>query len=72
MTAVQGYLQAVGIDAELDPMQRARWNQLAIQGGKWEGLMWAGVSPNPDVAAVLATRYGRHRIIFLDAFPDDY
>ena len=72
MTAVQGFLQAVGIDAELDPMQRARWNQVAIQGGKWEGLMWAGVSPNPDVAAVLATRYGNTGSYAAMLYPDDY
>jgi len=72
MTAVQGYLQAVGIDAELEPIQRARWNQLAIQGGKWEGLMWAGVSPNPDVAAVLATRYAGTGSYSQMLLPDDY
>ncbi len=72
MTAVQGYLQAVGIDAQLDPIQRARWNQLAIQGGKWEGLMWAGVSPNPDIAAVLATRYGNTGSYAAMLYPDDY
>ena len=72
MTAVQGYLQAVGIDGELEPIQRARWNQLAIQGGKWEGLMWAGVSPNPDVAAVLATRYAGTGSYSQMLLPDDY
>jgi peptide/nickel transport system substrate-binding protein len=72
MTAVQGYLQAIGIDAELDPMQRARWNQVALQGGKWEGLIWAGVSSNPDVAAWLASRFAGAGPYSQMLFPDDY
>ena len=55
--AVQGYLKAVGIDAELDPVLNPRWNELALQGGKWEGLLQAGVIGNPDVAGGLASRY---------------
>ena len=56
-TAVQGYLKGVGIDAELDPNTMARYNQIAFQGGKWEGLMMSGPSPNPDIVAPLAQRY---------------
>ena len=56
-TAVQGCLKAVGIDAELDPMQSTRYDQIALQGGKWEGLLWAGMMPNPDVIAALSSRY---------------
>jgi ABC-type transport system substrate-binding protein len=70
--AAQGYLKAVGIDAELDPVQRARWYQLAIQGGKWEGLIWAGVSPNPDVSAALATRYAGGGTYTQMLVPPDY
>ena len=33
-TAVQGFLQAVGIQAELDPAQTARYNQISSQGAK--------------------------------------
>lgn len=38
-TAVQGFLKAVGIDADLDPATSARWNEVALAGGKWEGLL---------------------------------
>ena len=34
--------------------------------------MWAGVSPNPDVAAVLATRYGNTGSYASMLYPDDY
>ncbi len=56
-TAIQSYLKAVGIDAELDPMMTGRYDQIAMQGGKWEGLIINAVSPNPDIAAALAARY---------------
>ena len=41
-TAVQGYLKAVGIDVELDPSQSGRYDQIALRGGKWEGLIQNG------------------------------
>jgi hypothetical protein len=47
----------VGIDAQLDPITNAKWQQIAQQGGKWEGLIMGGTLANPDVAASLATRY---------------
>jgi peptide/nickel transport system substrate-binding protein len=72
MTAVQGYLQAVGIEAQLEPMQRGLWNQVALQGGKWEGLIWAGVSSNPDIAAWLASRFAGGKPYSQMLLPDDY
>ncbi len=39
-TAVQGYLRAVGIDAELEPVQNARWNQLAWTIQIYQTIGW--------------------------------
>lgn len=72
-TAVQGMLKAVGIDATLDPVPITRWSQVALTSGTWEGMFWAGISPNPDVAAALASRYaGGGRYYSQTLVPDDY
>jgi ABC-type transport system substrate-binding protein len=71
--AVQGFLKAVGIDAELDPAQKARYDQLATQGGKWEGLIMNRVSPNPDVTGVIAAIYAGGGLSYAEMLvPDDY
>ena len=71
-TAVQGYLKAVGIDAELDLMQTGRYDQMAFLGGKWEGLLHGGVSANIDVIAALAERYSGGKFYSQMITPDDY
>ena len=72
-TAVQGYLKAVGIDAELDPSQVGRYDQIVLQGGKWEGLICNSVSPYPDVAAGLNMMYSGGGKYFSQMLaPDDY
>lgn len=71
--AVQGYLKAVGIDAELDPIQIARYDQVALQGGKWDGMIMNAVLANPDVVALLAQSYaGKGKSYAQMAVPDDY
>jgi peptide/nickel transport system substrate-binding protein len=71
--AVQGYLKAVGIDAELDPVQTGRYDQIAFQGGKWDGLLCDAVSPNPDLTAALAQNYSGGGKYFTQMLvPDDY
>jgi peptide/nickel transport system substrate-binding protein len=72
-TAVQGYLKAVGIDTELDPIQSGKYDQLALQGGRWDGLLVNMVSPNPDVTAALAQIYSGGGKNFTQMLvPDDY
>ena len=72
-TAVQGYFEAVGIHAELDPSQTARYNQISSQGGKWEGLVVDAIKANPDVAAALAMQYaGGGRSFVSMLVPEDY
>lgn len=56
-SAVQGFLKEVGIDVQLDPTQAGRWFQAGVQGGDWEGFIYTGPFPNPDVAGTLALRY---------------
>ena len=72
-TAVQGYLKAVGIDVELDPMQMGRHTQTIWQGGKWEGLIMTQPSGNPDLLVLLAPFYGgRGKYLAQMLVPDDY
>jgi len=70
--AVQGYFKAVGIDAELDPAPGGRYDQ-TTSGGKWEGLLMASRSGNPDVVAPLAMWYsGSGKYYTQMLVPDDY
>jgi peptide/nickel transport system substrate-binding protein len=73
-TAIQSYLKAVGIDAELEPMTPGRYDQLAMApGGKWEGLIINALSPNPDLAGGLAARYSGGGIYYNSMItPEDY
>ncbi len=54
--SVQGYLKAVGIDAEMDAATAGRWNQTTMGGGRWDGLVFGGATGEPDIVALLATR----------------
>lgn len=72
-TAVQGFLKAVGIDAEMDPMQQARLTQTAWDGGKWEGLILSREAANPDLAGLLAQSFAGGGKFFTQMLvPDDY
>jgi peptide/nickel transport system substrate-binding protein len=72
VAAVQGYLKAVGIDAEIDATQPGRWNQSAM-GGTWEGLIFGSASGEPDVLSLLAVRMsGLQNWYKVTDFPPDY
>jgi peptide/nickel transport system substrate-binding protein len=72
-TSIQGYLKAVGIDAELDPVQNARYDQIALGGVNWEGLIIDSLSANPDVAGALSQRYVGGGTYFASMLaPNDY
>ena len=72
-TAVQGYLKAVGIDAEMDPMQQARLTQVAWDGGKWEGLILSREAANSDLVGLLAQSFAGGAKFFTSMLvPDDY
>jgi peptide/nickel transport system substrate-binding protein len=72
IAAAQGYLQAVGIDAELDATMQARWDQTAM-GGAWEGLIFGAGSGEPDVLTLLAVRMsGLANWYKATDFPADY
>lgn len=73
-TAVQGYLQAVGIDAQLEPVQSARYDTIYVRGAGWEGI--AEVSPssaNPDLTSVMAMRHFKGSKFYSQMLlPDDF
>jgi peptide/nickel transport system substrate-binding protein len=72
-TAVQSYLKAVGIDVELDAAASGRYIQTAWQGGKWEGLIMAQPSGNPDTVVHLVTFYaGNGKAYSQMLVPSDY
>jgi peptide/nickel transport system substrate-binding protein len=71
--AVQGFLQAVGIEAELEPIMIGRYDEIAFKGGRWEGLLMNAVLPNPDLVAILALNYaGRGKEYIQMLVPEDY
>ena len=72
-TAVQAYLKEIGIDVQLEPVQTARLAQITSEGGKWEGMVPGPVSPNPDVAAMLAARLNGGGMFYSQMLlPEDY
>jgi peptide/nickel transport system substrate-binding protein len=72
-TAIQGYFKVVGIDAALDPMLPARFDQLAYRGGSWDGFMWGTGSNTPDYIAALARYYsGQGGYYTQMVIPEDY
>jgi peptide/nickel transport system substrate-binding protein len=72
-TAVQGFLMAVGIEAELETITSPKWTQIALTAGKWDGMIQAGVTGNPDVAGTLASRYiGGDRYYTQMLAPEEY
>jgi peptide/nickel transport system substrate-binding protein len=72
-TAVQGYLKAVGIEAELEPITIGRYDEIAFKGGKWEGLLMNAVLQYPDLVAILALNYaGRGKDYSQMHVPEDY
>jgi peptide/nickel transport system substrate-binding protein len=70
--ATQNYLKAVGIDATLNPILAAKWMELAVRGGKWDGLMHIGAVQNLDVAGVFTGRFFGGNYYSQMLIPDDY
>jgi peptide/nickel transport system substrate-binding protein len=71
-TAIQGYFKTVGIDTELEPVTINKWFEVALNGGKWDGLINVSPVPNPDLsAALLLSNAGGGRYFSQMLFPDD-
>ena len=51
MTAIQGYLKAVGIEATLDGVQRPRFAEMASLGKGWDGIVRMQGFWKPDTLA---------------------
>ncbi len=72
-TAVQAYLREVSIEVQLEPVQTGRLNQISYEGVKWEGMIPGPLTPNPDAAAILATRLNGGGMFYSAMLvPDDY
>jgi ABC-type transport system substrate-binding protein len=69
--AVQGYLKAVGIDVELEPLQIAKFDQIMF-GGTWEGLIYGPYSSPPDPVVSLVLRYAGGKSFSMMLLPSDY
>jgi peptide/nickel transport system substrate-binding protein len=69
--AVQGYLTAVGIDVELEPLQIAKFDQIMF-GGTWEGLIYGPYSSPPDPVVSLVLRYAGGKSFSMMLLPSDY
>jgi peptide/nickel transport system substrate-binding protein len=69
-TAVQNYLKAIGIDAELEPIQTGRQTEL-VMGGRWEGMLQSAQS-NIDVLSMLNEMYTASGKFVNMAAPTDY
>jgi peptide/nickel transport system substrate-binding protein len=71
--AVQSFLKAVGIEAELEPILIGRYDEIAFKGGKWEGLLMNAVLQYPDLVSILAISYaGRGKEYSQMTVPEDY
>jgi peptide/nickel transport system substrate-binding protein len=52
-TAVQGMLDKVGIEVELNRLMRAAYKQIAMDAGHWEGMIFGPGTGRVDAAAPL-------------------
>ena len=68
--AIQNYLRVVGIDAELEPAQLGRFNQI-VASGKWDGLL-VGMATGIDVLAMMDQVYSGSGRYASMAFPPEY
>jgi ABC-type transport system substrate-binding protein len=62
-TAIQGYLAKVGIDAQLEPIDNARYVQLTSQAG-WEGLINFSTRADADSALVMPRVFSATGVLF--------
>ena len=49
-TILQGYLKAVGINAKIDAMEQAKYDQLSGKDGHWDGIAWWASRGDPDIS----------------------
>jgi ABC-type transport system substrate-binding protein len=55
-TAIQGYLQAVGIEAAIEQVDNAKFVQVRANG--WEGIINSTLRADPDVGQFMPALYG--------------
>ena len=65
MTVIQGYLQDVGIDAELDLMEHGRFYSIFVGGGWEDGITIMPTGPTtPDALMYLNRVFGPESVLF--------
>ncbi|WP_276352200.1 ABC transporter substrate-binding protein [Cohnella caldifontis] len=55
-TAIQGYLQKIGIEAQIEQVDNAKF--LQIRGNGWEGIINSTLRADPDVGQFMPALYG--------------
>lgn len=64
MTALQGYLKEVGIDAQLQIMERGGFDELMVGGGHWENaMMLVSGSVVPDEFGLIYRLHGPRGVV---------
>jgi peptide/nickel transport system substrate-binding protein len=72
LVTIQNYLKAVNINIELVPLQMLGISQIT-NGGKWDGILLASASGDPDVVGYLSQRYvGSSKYLSNMLAPADY
>lgn len=75
MVAVQDYLKKVGIEAKVDPMDKARFDKMVAGGGGWkDGLTLLSSSVIPNDFAISTRLLGRDHVKRLPSVfvPDEF
>jgi len=70
-TAVQNYLKQVGIDAQVEPAEYGKLQQL-YWGGTWDGLLIASGSPVPDTLVPLLRFFASGKQYVSMEIPEDF
>jgi len=73
MTAVQGFLTAVGIRAQLEPLQRAKYDVVATEGGWKNGICGVLTFARPDILVSMKPIVTRGSVKFPSMYrPPEY
>jgi ABC-type dipeptide transport system, periplasmic component len=72
-TATQGYLKAVGIDAEIQIVDDAKFREMTGNKGSWDGIMQYNFRGDGDVALYMPRNFGVNGPLYAPnvAKPDD-
>ncbi len=72
IVSAQAFLQAVGIDAQLEAGSTGVFDKLLYEGAPWDGMVYGTSSGDPDVVATLASKYRGSKSYANMPVPEDY